>query len=89
MKIKLHAVLPGDQALQLELGAQAALDHTPDDFLLKSLGRAAAAGAHDAFFVYADMHRYGHIGITGVATRLIRVTLPMGTPRKTTGRADG
>ncbi len=35
IKIQFHAVLAGDQALQLQTGAQTALNHAADDFLLE------------------------------------------------------
>ncbi len=71
IKIKLHAVLPGDEALQLQPPPQAALHHAAYDFLLKRLGgRGSAAGAHKTAFVNAAIDGDGHVGIARVGNQI-------------------
>ena len=89
VEIQLDAVLAGDQALQLQPGAQAALDHAADDLLLKGLGDASAPGAHNAFFVNADVHRDGHVGIARVGYQADLGNAAHGHAAEDHGRADG
>lgn len=67
VKIQLNAILPGNEALQLQPRPHAPLHHAADDFLMKAFPRRTGVfGQHKTAFVDTDVDRDGDVGITRI-----------------------
>ena len=88
-KVQLHAVLAGDEALELQAGAQAVLDQAAQDLLPEIVRELAGdSGPDDAVLVQPDVDRDGDAGVARVGLQADARHLAHGHAAEDHGRPD-